>query len=57
LEEGRSEASDETVYKTVGEDAEGYDIYDISGVICGIKGAEGGEMEGGGGRGKKREGY
>ena len=44
---------DETVYKTMGEDAEGYDIYNISGVICRIKGAEGGETEGGSGRGKR----
>ena len=57
MEKGRGEASDETVYKTVGEDVEGYEIYDISSVICGIKGAEGGETEGGSGRGKRREGY
>jgi hypothetical protein len=48
---------DETVYKTVGEDAEGYDIYDISSIICGINGVEGGEMEGGSGKSKRREGY
>ena len=37
---------DETVYKTVGEDAGRYDTYEITNDICGIKEGEGGEIEG-----------
>jgi len=57
LEEGKGKASDETVYKIVGEDAEGYDIYNIFSIIYGIKGAESGKIEGGSGKSKRTEGY
>jgi hypothetical protein len=45
LEEERGEAWDKIVYKTVGEDAGKYNIYEISSDIYRIKG-EGGETEG-----------
>jgi hypothetical protein len=55
LEEGRGEASDETVYKTVREDAGRYDTYEITSDICGIKEGEGWETEGCCGSGARRE--
>ena len=55
MEEGRDEALDETVYKTMGEDAERYDIYEITSDVCRIKGGEGGETEGYCGSGARRE--
>jgi hypothetical protein len=46
LEEGRGEASDEIVYKTMREDAGRYDTYEISSNVCRIKQGEGRETEG-----------
>jgi hypothetical protein len=41
----------------MGEDIEEYDIYNISGIIYGIKEAEGREIEGDSERSKRKEGY
>ena len=55
MEERRGEASDETVDKTVGEDAGRCDTYEITSDVGGIKGGEGGETEGCCGSGARRE--
>jgi hypothetical protein len=38
LAEPRSKEKDEIFFKTVRKDAEGYDIYDISDIVCAIEG-------------------
>jgi hypothetical protein len=55
LEEGKGEASDETVYKIVGENVGRYDTYEITSDVCRIKGGESGETEGCCGSGARRE--